>query len=81
MQLIKLFETCSKSQKCGIWVWIGQQMGMTANKVHDYYYNYWQMQFFDSPNRYRDQLKTLYSTQFDPKLTMFENMANSSKTF
>ena len=49
-------------------------MGLTAVQVHDYFYNKWQLQFFDSPNLYKKEFKQTYLEHLNPNLSAGENI-------
>lgn len=46
----------SNSAKNKIWVELGQTLGVTASRVHNYYHNTWSRQFYTDAELYKKQI-------------------------
>ena len=79
--MMEAFESCSSDAKKGIWVHIGKQMSWTGVQVHDYFYNTWQLQFFDSPDFGIEELKEMYLLSHNPNLSIKDNIKTASDMF
>ncbi|CAL6045827.1 Conserved_hypothetical protein [Hexamita inflata] len=44
-------------ERRGLWKKIGARIRTSEQEVHDYFYNTWQLQFYEDPNLYRQELK------------------------
>ncbi|CAL6045840.1 Conserved_hypothetical protein [Hexamita inflata] len=44
-------------ERKGLWKQIGARIGSNELQVRDYFYNTWQLQFYEDPNLYRSELK------------------------
>ena len=60
---------------------IGKHMGLTSVQVHDYYYNNWQMQFFDSADFGKEELRLLFLLNHNASLSIGDNIEAASKLF
>ncbi|CAL6074105.1 Conserved_hypothetical protein [Hexamita inflata] len=43
-------------ERRGLWKQIGARIGSNELQVHDYFYNTWQLQFYEDPYLYRSEL-------------------------
>ncbi|CAL6077789.1 Conserved_hypothetical protein [Hexamita inflata] len=44
-------------ERRGLWKQIGARIRTSEQEVHDYFYNTWQLQFYEDPYLYRSELK------------------------
>ena len=68
-------------ERNGIWSFIGRQMGVTAVRVHDFFHNSWQQQFFDSADFGKEQLKQLFLQSHDPSREVSQNIKAAIELF
>ena len=79
--LMAMFDQCPRSHKKGIWIQIGKQLGLTAVQAHDYFYNTWQLQFFDSPEFGKEELREIYLQCHDPNVSVTMNIKAAAEAF
>ncbi|CAL6069550.1 Conserved_hypothetical protein [Hexamita inflata] len=65
----------------GIWQVIASKLDSTAGEVHDYYFNTWQLQFYENVGNYRAQIKQLFSELYNAQQTPKEIISNTIKAF
>ncbi|CAL6031310.1 Conserved_hypothetical protein [Hexamita inflata] len=59
-ELFAIIKNLPLKQKTGIWLSVSLRIGSTPSEVHDYFFNTWQLQFFQSHNSFKNELKELF---------------------
>ncbi|CAL6064179.1 Conserved_hypothetical protein [Hexamita inflata] len=65
----------------GIWQVIASKLDSTTGEVHDYYFNTWQLQFYENVGNYRAQLKQIFSELYNAQQTPKEIIGNTISVF
>ena len=55
--MLELFLGLSFQQRKRVWVEVSQHLGCTSIEAHDYFYNTWQQQFYESLKPFGEELK------------------------
>ena len=80
-QLNEMILACTKQQKSRIWMSIGKYMEMTTIQVHDYFYNTWQLQFYDDASFGKAEFKQLFVQFYDRTLSVSANIKITIEKF
>ncbi|CAL5985532.1 Conserved_hypothetical protein [Hexamita inflata] len=59
-ELFRALQKLPRANRTGIWRKLGIELIATPNEVHDYYFNTWQIQFYQNANESREDLKKLF---------------------
>ncbi|CAL6031336.1 Conserved_hypothetical protein [Hexamita inflata] len=69
--LFLIIQNLSLKERTGIWKVIASKIDASPAEVHDYFFNTWQLQFYQDLNVYKQELKDLFYSQVsyskDPK--------------
>eukprot|EP00703_Trepomonas_sp_PC1_P002211 JAP94395.1 Hypothetical protein TPC1_12966 [Trepomonas sp. PC1] len=52
--------------KKGMWAELGEQLGVTANRAHNYYHNTWSKKFFVDAEKYKKFVYEIMDGLYDP---------------
>ncbi|CAL6031396.1 Conserved_hypothetical protein [Hexamita inflata] len=62
-QLFVLMQGLSNKDRTGIWKLVAARINSSPAEVHDYFFNTWQLQFYQDPSVYKEELKALFYSQ------------------
>ncbi|CAL5985578.1 Conserved_hypothetical protein [Hexamita inflata] len=62
-ELYIVIQKLSIKDRTGIWKLVAARINSSPAEVHDYFFNTWQLQFYQDPNTYKYELKDLFYSQ------------------
>ncbi|CAL6074101.1 Conserved_hypothetical protein [Hexamita inflata] len=68
-------------ERRGLWKQIGARIGSNELQVHDYFYNTWQLQFYEDPYLYRSELKQFLQESFSQRVNYKEAINTAMQEF
>ncbi|CAL6004675.1 Conserved_hypothetical protein [Hexamita inflata] len=64
-QLYGIIQKLSFKDRKGIWQSIANQLVSTSTEVHDYFFNTWQLRFYEDVGNYKHQLKQIFTEVYN----------------